>query len=367
MKHNVVIAGGSEQDAWLHAQAYRVHFGQARAARGDTGETPTDRVDVQFAGIWVENGARARAQRFSLKPYLRFEELLADGEVSLVELIAPTPGRTGKAIEAMKAGKHVLLGPPLARSAEEARILEEASRGSGMVLMVHDPWRFYPPCQRLEAAVRQQVIGRIQTIRMRTVLGGRGGWDPYLNPRFPGERKATFEDGEAVFWQEAFLKLSLAVRLFGPIEELCLSGTLPDPRGSACFLTFKHKTHATYGSLELVVSPGLTIRSAWDPQDHRIELTGTAGVLWLTRGPAQVRSEPTLSIYKGKNLFSYGNLPDGWELGFRGCARHFARLAESGRKDEEGLATARHVVECLRILDTQDGRFEARRSVSNPR
>ncbi len=354
MTQDVVIAGGTEQEAWLHASAYAIRFSAVDPSPVPEEVTAGDdaKVDVGFVGLWTPGDPDGhRARMFALKHYATFDDVLIDPRATIVEMLLPFPERTRAAIDAIKTGKHLLLTPPFASSSDEARVLLDAARGAGVSVMCYEPWPFYPPFQKLATLVRRQVVGRIQCLRMRTVLAGAGGWDPFLNPTFPGDRKHGWPSPENLIRREAFEKLSLAVRLLGPIESLSMTGGPIDPTtGGARLLTFKHAAHATYGSLEIVLAPGMTIRSGHDPREDLLELTGTAGVLWLTRGPAQMRCEPVLRMYRGEHLFAYETLPDQWELGFQGCVRHFVQCIRKRRMLEQELEITRHVVQCLEVL-----------------
>lgn len=96
-----------------------------------------------------------------VKIFRKFDELLADPEVEIVDLCTPTPLHPEQAIAALEAGKHVLCEKPLARtSAEAAKILEAAAVSSGM-LMPAMCMRFWPGWSRLKQVVEEQTYGKV--------------------------------------------------------------------------------------------------------------------------------------------------------------------------------------------------------------
>lgn len=311
---NVVICGGSETEAWLHVRAY-------------------DGVDnATVLGIYSEGGggADARAAAWGLRAFDSFKRVIADPDVHAVELLEPMPGRPDAALAALAAGKHVLMGAPFAWAAPQAGRLFEAARKSSHLLMCHENWLFYPPMQKVFKLVQKKSVGRVTGLRMRSIIAGHGGWDPDLNPRFRpvGESAQGAEpDYPALLFRDAFEKLSIALRLFGPIEQIhSISPGAAGGRGAAV-LTWKHRAHGTYAVLETVLAPDMKIRSAYDARDDAMELTGSAGIIWLKRAASQMRQEPAVHAIRGENRFAYGNLDDDWSSGFTRCARAFTDCA----------------------------------------
>lgn len=324
---NAVICGGSGTEAWLHACAYQ-GLDTARAH-----------------GVYSEGGggADARAAAWDLTAYDSFKRVISDPAVHIVELLEPMPGRTDAALAALDAGKHVLLGAPFAWSTAQSERLAAAARKQGRLLMCHENWLFYPPMRKVMSLVRKKSVGRVTGLRMRTIIAGQGGWDADLNPRYKAAEETapgTEPDYPAMLFRDAYEKLSLALRLFGPIEEIhSVSPGAPDGRG-ASVITWKHRAQGTYGVLETVLAPDMKIRSAYDSRDDVMELTGSAGIIWVKRGASQMRQEPAVHAIRGENRFAYGNLDDDWMSGYTECARHFAECAANARNASPAVAPA---------------------------
>ncbi len=326
-----VICGGEEREAWMHARAYR---GQECAAlHGVCGEQST-----------------ARAAAWGCRAYDRFDAVLADGEVGIVELLAAGPERADLAAAALDAGKHVLLASPLAVDVEQAARIATLAKRARPLIMPCENWFFFPPMRKVFSLSRKKLVGRITSLRMRSLIGGAGGWDAYLNSDFRGANptgsQAAKHDFSQIIFKEMHEKLSLALRLLGPIEEIhCIrrSGGAADV--NAAIVTWKHSAHASYGALDITLAPDMMIRSPYEPRDDNMELTGGSGIIWLARAASQLRNEPAVHVYRGENHFAYGHLQDDFLLGYSGCVRHFAECVKRGEAPELRVADSARAVE----------------------
>ena len=328
---NAVICGGDEKEAWLHRSAY-----------GDV-------AGAELRGIYSEGagGAKARAAAWDCRAYDSFKSVLTDPDVHVVELLAPMPGRAAAAEAALSHGKHVLMAPPFAESLDLARRLQEAARRAKTLLMSYDNWLYYPPVQKVLRLTAKNTIGRVAGIRLQSLIGGNGGWDTYLNPDFQTvEPDAPATLTPALMFREMYEKLTLALAVLGPIRELFFISPAPRGEHAAAVLTWKHTAVTTYGSLDITLAPDLTVRSAYDPRDDHMELTGSAGIIWLTRGRSQLRAEPTVRVYRGSNQFAYGVMDDDWRSGYTRCLAHFVECATRRKKQAPDLAHAVRAVQC---------------------
>src|SRR5690606_6880552 len=87
-----------------------------------------------------------------------------------------------------------------------------------------------------------------------------------------------------------------------------------------------------YGHLELVYSPELEIVTVHYPQDDRVEITGTAGVIAIARGHGRVVEGPPVMLYAGGKAEGF-SLPDadlGWEASFIHSTRHWIESLRAG-------------------------------------
>lgn len=150
-----------------HLRAYQQVPGARIVAVCDAVRLPVNGVLQGVAGnIKKSDDIHLGAQ---VRVYRRFEEVLADGDVELVDLCTPTPLHPEQAVGALKAGKQVICEKPLARTAGAAReiaALEESSPGFLMPAMC---MRFWPGWSWLKEAVEKQTYGRTLAARFRRV------------------------------------------------------------------------------------------------------------------------------------------------------------------------------------------------------
>jgi predicted dehydrogenase len=110
-----------------------------------------------------------------VKVYPKFEKVLADPEVQLVDICTPTPLHAEQAIAALAAGKHVLCEKPLARTSAAAREILEAAESSPGFLMPAMCMRFWPGWSWLKRVVEERAYGKILAARFRR-MSEMPGW-----------------------------------------------------------------------------------------------------------------------------------------------------------------------------------------------
>jgi predicted dehydrogenase len=88
------------------------------------------------------------------------EELVTLGELDFVDICTPTSAHLELALWALGRGYHVLCEKPVALDAAEARLLADASRRAGRLLVPCHQYRFNPVWQQITAWLQDDVIGR---------------------------------------------------------------------------------------------------------------------------------------------------------------------------------------------------------------
>src|SRR5438105_966331 len=96
-------------------------------------------------------------------------ELLANPDIHLLDICAPTCAHHELAIASLQAGKHVLCEKPLARSIKLAReISQAASRAKGF-FMPAMCLRFWPEWIWVQQAIKNETFGKVLAARFRRV------------------------------------------------------------------------------------------------------------------------------------------------------------------------------------------------------
>ncbi|WP_029149611.1 Gfo/Idh/MocA family protein [Microbacterium indicum] len=91
--------------------------------------------------------------------------LLADPDVDVVYVATPHPLHREQALQAIAAGKHVLIEKPIAMSADEAREILAAGRATG-VLVAEAMWtRRLPQADVIRQVLESGVLGEVSLVR----------------------------------------------------------------------------------------------------------------------------------------------------------------------------------------------------------
>ena len=102
----------------------------------------------------------AFARRYKVRPSIDLSELIKDCGVEAVFICTPHPLHAQPAIEAARAGVHVLVEKPLAASLDDCNAIVTAARQSGVRLGVISQRRWYEPVRRMKQAIDAGKIGR---------------------------------------------------------------------------------------------------------------------------------------------------------------------------------------------------------------
>jgi predicted dehydrogenase len=105
----------------------------------------------------------------------RFEDLLADSEVDLVDICTPTSQHEAMTIAALKAGKHVLVEKPIALKTAAADRMVATAKEAGKLLMVGQVLPFFPEFAFLAAAAKSGLYGQFLGGQFKRVIS-RPDW-----------------------------------------------------------------------------------------------------------------------------------------------------------------------------------------------
>lgn len=112
--------------------------------------------------------------------YEDYHELLANPDIEAVSVCVPNNVHAPIAIDAFKAGKHVLLEKPMALNAQQGEAICKARDDAGRVLMMGMVMRQGPDARLVHDAVAAGKLGDIYQIRMKLIrrrgIPGLGGW-----------------------------------------------------------------------------------------------------------------------------------------------------------------------------------------------
>jgi Predicted dehydrogenases and related proteins len=119
-----------------------------------------------------DDRARDKAREFSTRA-LSFEKMLADPAIDGLVLALPPHHHAEAALQAIAAGKHVLVEKPLALSVADARLVVEAAARAGIVAMTGHVLRFHPAFEALTALIDAGELGDVRYIHSHRVGLGK--------------------------------------------------------------------------------------------------------------------------------------------------------------------------------------------------
>lgn len=124
-----------------------------------------------WTGIQGNFGPRGTMMDLSgINRHSRFEDLLADPDVALVDLCVPNDDHARLAIAALEAGKDVLVEKPIALTLADADAMLAAAEKSGRKLMVAHILPFFPEFEFVREAVASGKYGKLLAAHFTRVI-----------------------------------------------------------------------------------------------------------------------------------------------------------------------------------------------------
>jgi predicted dehydrogenase len=296
------------------------------------------------------NAAALRASQLGLSEsadvYTDYRELLSRDDVDIVEILVPHHLHSEMTIAALDAKKHVSLQKPMTISLAEADQLIDLAAASTTQLRVIENFIFYPPIQRAKEIIDAGELGEVTTIRLKSAAGfNKGAWpSPSEQWRYSADQcgggPQVFDDGHhkfALAWH--FLGLPSRVHSFIGSTEVAPGARLDCP----AVISWSYENGAL-GSFEATYSPEMFVETDQYPQDDRIEITGTKGILWVTRGHGNLLNAPPVIVRTGDKSVSYDDMDTSWASSFTQATEHFLRSLENGTQALLSPVQARNVM-----------------------
>jgi len=128
-----------------------------------------------------EDRLRSLARSFKTAPLFTDLQSALPHVDALVIAVPPTM-HVGVALQAIRAGKHVLVEKPLASTSADARLLVDAAADAGVVLMVGHTFEYNPAVRKLRDIVRSEELGELYY--MDTARLNLGLYQPDVNVVF---------------------------------------------------------------------------------------------------------------------------------------------------------------------------------------
>ena len=290
-----------------------------------------DQSDARIVAVCDTSRRRAagKAKAWGVdRVYTDYDDVLADPEVDLVELLVPHHLHAAMTVAACRAAKHVSVQKPMALSAAEANQMIGAADRAGVVLRVFENFVFYPPHVRARQMIDAGEIGEPQMIRLHVNTGTGGtGWKVPLSAWRWRFDKTKCGGGPLVF-DHGYHLFSLAYYLMGEVERVYAwidrsSAGVPTQYVDApATIMFQFKQARRYGLLDFAHTPNMKIESLSYTDDDRVEVIGDKGILFVNRCTARTVDLPELMLFRDGKTQTIPVERVEWHDSFVDCTRH---------------------------------------------
>jgi UDP-N-acetyl-2-amino-2-deoxyglucuronate dehydrogenase len=185
-----------------------------------------DRIELVAVADIVPAKAQELTAQHGGRPYLSLTEALRAEDIDVVVVCTPT-GRHGEvAIEALDAGKHVIVEKPAEITVPRTDEIIKARDRAGTLVTVISQHRFDPSTETTLAAIGRGELGRL-TSGIASIDWWRG--QSYYDS---GDWRGTWElDGGGALMNQGVHTVDLLVAALGrPVEVFAYTGTLAHQR-----------------------------------------------------------------------------------------------------------------------------------------
>lgn len=290
---------------------------------------------------------KARWGLANAKLFTNHQAMFDSGLVDMVEILVPHHLHYSVATDAILAGLHVSLQKPMTLTLTEADELVALAAQSKRQVRLYENFMFYPPVRIATELVESGAIGDVISVRQKSLSGqSPNAWQVpaatqawRLDPAACGGGPLVFDDGHH--------KFALSWLYCGPAQSVHAwigeTESAVGPLDAPALVSVRHRNE-TISSLEVVHARDLVITDTEHyAQDDRLEITGTAGVIWVNRGHGQVGEFAPVACYSDGRYETF-DCPTGWEQSFVGATQHFLDALGQDKTATLSLAQGRDIL-----------------------
>lgn len=144
----------------------RIHFLASQKLQGAQVTAICSRDEAKLAGDWSKTKGNfgpepGPVDLTGIKKYRHFSELCADPEIDLIDICTVTDQHAPLALQALRAGKHVLVEKAIALDAQQADEMVAVAQQNQRLLMVAHVLPFFPEFRYAYEVARAEKFGRL--------------------------------------------------------------------------------------------------------------------------------------------------------------------------------------------------------------
>ncbi len=158
----------------------RIHYLASQHLKGAHVVAVSSRDPAKLSGDWRNTRGNfgpepGMVDLSGMKKYANVADLLSDPSIDLIDICAVTDQHAALAIQALKAGKHVLVEKAIALSTADANAMVDASKRAGKLLMVAHVLPFFPEFKFAAESIRSGKYGPVRAAHFKRVIA-RPDW-----------------------------------------------------------------------------------------------------------------------------------------------------------------------------------------------
>lgn len=291
---------------------------------------------LDAVGSRSEQTADAFALDFEIaRAHPSYRELLDDPEIDVIYIATPHPFHAENAIDALNAGKHVLVEKPFTLNAAEARRVVNTAADRGLIALEAMWTRFLPHMRRIIEILEAGTIGEVR--------GLIADHTQHL-PDDPAHRLNALELGGGALLDLGVYPVSFASQLFGTPQQVVASATFRATGADAQVATIFRYADGELATTHSASNAAGPNRAMILGSTGRIDIDG----VWYTPTSFRVYHDA------GEVVEAYESTVTGRGMQFQ--ALEMERLIAAGRTASEILSPE----ETVSVMETLD---EVRRQI----
>jgi predicted dehydrogenase len=291
--------------------------------------------------------AKAKAREWGVETYYTdCTALFADPNIDAVDIITPQRSHEVLALKAIEAGKNVSIQKPMTVDMDSADRMVAAAKTSKKVFKLSENYVFYPPLVFAKHIIDDGSIGEPTSMRIKFISGSSGGWDVpdsswgwRKDEHQKGFGMQTFDHGHHM-WSVAWFLMGDVERVSAWIDSV--DGAIDCPAE----IMWKYKGAPKYGSCDYSHGTDLHIPSRYYANDEWFEVTGSKGIVMVSRCTGNVCDGAPVRLFKDDHWTEYPNIDSDWASGFKGSIDNFISAILDG---EAPMLSAERGREVLRM------------------
>jgi predicted dehydrogenase len=246
-----------------------------------------DKAELVAVAALDEAKAQAFGDMFAVPAYTDYDQFLAEADLDMLHISPPSAEMRDRAVKAAQAGKHFVLGKPIAMNLEEADDIIAAVEQSDITCVTYQGLRRLADAN-LKRQLDEGLIGEVKVIHITYRVGiaedwidsGSPGW--FADPRqSPGGSFA--DEGTYALERLMFLTGSHVVEVSGAKVGNFVHPGLETEDWAMGTFTFGNGIIATIESAWTISVPRLSGPSPKENNLNRMEIVGSEGEMLFGR------------------------------------------------------------------------------------